>query len=369
MDKKLKKVDNLIFTTEKFPYGSPGGRRICNLLEEQILISKNSIIIILDNENINFDKFIFFESKIFKYKRFTRHNVIKFISYFYLLKRFLFYVIILFKNYEIKQTYIYSRMGFFTLLLILISKFNKTKVLIDNTEWFTIIKIPGFLNKISEFIHRFLSIRLADKYYAIGLNIRDILLRKYPKKEVQIIYPCPPQKIINTINKIKKENQYLNNLFENNEKTIFYAGSFKESDDPHFLLDVLISLSKEIGFKFIVVSQNLLKNKINSSLAKKINKLKKQLGNRRFLIYGYLNDEEFFKIIYSSNIILLPKSEYGASKFNQPMRLAEYAQFDKPILTTKIDENYKSKYSNIFSYECHESNSFKLQLKNLILNK
>ena len=44
-------------------------------------------------------------------------------------------------------------MGFFTLLLVLISKLNKTKVLIDNTEWFTILEIQGFLNKISEFIH------------------------------------------------------------------------------------------------------------------------------------------------------------------------------------------------------------------------
>ena len=260
-------------------------------------------------------------------------------------------------------------MGFFTVLLVLISKLNKSKVLIDNTEWFTIFQIPGFLNKISEFIHRFLSIRLADKYYAIGLNIRDILLRKYPRKEVEVIYPCPPKKIIKTINNIKKEKKYFNNQIENKDKTIFYSGSFKESDDPHFFLDALISLSKEISFNFIVVSESLFKNNINFSLAKKITKLKKELGNKKFLLYGYLNDEEFFKIINLSNILLLPKSEYGPSKYNQPMRLAEFAQFDKPILTTKIDENYKSNYSNIFTYECNQSSSFKLQLKNLILYK
>ena len=359
-------INYLIFTTERFPYASPGGRRICNLIESGILNDKNSIFVLV-TDHPQFEKigYKFKQVKIFNIFNNKLNFIEKFIRYLLGIIRFYIFILFILNKYKINQVYLYSRIGVFTSFLALFSKIYRIKLIVDCTEWYSVSEINGVLNKFCELIHKHITIRLADKCFAIGLNMKKILLKSYKNKDINIIYPYPPKKIKSIINILARNKNY--KLFRNRKlKTIFYAGSFKDSDDPIFLLDNILSISKEKEFKFIIISEKLKKNNLNSLIMNKVIKLKTSMNKDNFLIYGFLDDKTFFDKIIYSDILLLPRKNKGASAFNQPMRLSEYAQFKKIILTSNVDKNFISEYNNVYTYKSSDSISFQLKLKSLI---
>ena len=119
----------------------------------------------------------------------------------------------------------------------------------------------------------------------------------------------------------------------------------------------LINLSKIKDFRLVIISKNLVEKSISKKLYKKISILKNNLKNN-FYLHGYLDNEDYFKVINLSDIILLPRSNIGYSKFNQPMRLSEYSLFNKKIITTNIDKEYQNLSKDIILYNPNEKNSF-----------
>ena len=204
---------------------------------------------------------------------------------------------------------------------------------------------------------------LSDKFYTISINISKLVQSRFPNKKVFLIYPHSPKYISNLIDSIVKKNVKT----ERKLKTLIYSGSFKESDDPLFLLNNLITLSKLRDFKLLIISKTLLDKKISNILCEKINILRNNLKDR-FHIHGYLSDAEYFRVINLADIILLPRTNYGYSKFNQPMRLYEYSLFDKKIITTYIDEEYKNISKNIILYNSKINSSF-LEIINKLLDQ
>ncbi len=360
-------INSLIFTTEKFPYASPGGRRICNLIESGVLNDKNSILVLITDYS-QFEKieYKFHKIKIFNFINKNKFNFVeKLLHYLPRIIRFYIFIFYLLNKYKINKIYLYSRIGIFTSFLALLSKIYKNQLIVDCTEWYRIDEIKGLFNKFCEVIHKHITIRLADKCFAIGFKMKQILLENFHNKDVNIIYPYPPMKIRNMINSLNK-NQNLN-LFNNKKlKTIFYAGSFKDSDDPIFLLNNILALSKEKKFKLIFISEDLKRNNLNSVIIDKVKKLKQSMLKDDFAIYGFLDDKNFFDKIMHSDILLLPRKNKGSSAFNQPMRLSEYAQFKKNILTSNVDEFYISEYDNVYIYNPSDSKSFQFKLKSLI---
>jgi len=346
------KISHIIFTSERFPIDSPGGRRVSHLIDKGLLNNLSSVLITLD---------IYKRSDIYKFPLtfnykflFVRGSfIIKFLLVLFSIVKFLFDLIYLFTFYKIKKVYIYSRFGIFTFIISLIGKLYNSEIIIDCTEWYSYNQINGFINKLQEYIHRNFSMKLSDKFYTISKNISKLIQNKYPSKKVFLIYPHSPIFIINLINSIVKKT-----INEDKKiKTLIYAGSFKESDDPLLLLNNLIRLSKLIDFKLFIISKTLVEKKISKKLYGKINILKNNLKNR-FDIYGYLSNENYFKVIHLSDIILLPRSNYGYSKYNQPMRLYEYSLFNKKIITANIDEEYQKISNNICLYDSEKKYSF-----------
>jgi len=140
-------------------------------------------------------------------------------------------------------------------------------------------------------------------------------------------------------------------------KTLLYAGSFKDSDQPELLLNSLIYLSNIRDFKLVIISKLLTDKTLSNELSDKVKILKKKLKNN-FLVFGYLKNEDYFKVINSSDVLLLPRSNYGYAKFNQPMRLFEYSLFNKIIVTSNIDKEYQKISNKIYLYGNNKKNSF-----------
>ena len=346
------KISSIIFTSEKFPIDSPGGRRVSNLIDQGLLNNLSSALITFD---------IYKRSDIYKfpltfdYKFFVLRGsfIIKLILLMGTLTKFLIDLIYLLNVYKIKRIYIYSRLGIFTFIISLLGKLYNSKIILDCTEWYEYKELNGLINKFQEYIHRNFSMLLADQFYSISINISKLIQNKYPRKKIVLIYPKSPKFIIDLINNLvhKSANK------EKKIKTLLYAGSFKDSDDPLLLLNNLISLSRLRDFKLLIISKKLFERKISKKFYEKINILKNNLKNRLH-VYGYLCDEDYFKVVNNSDILLLPRSNHGYSKFNQPMRLYEYSLFNKKIITANIDEEYQKISKEIFIYDSKIKSSF-----------
>ena len=72
---------------------------------------------------------------------------------------------------------------------------------------------------------------------------------------------------------------------------------------------------------------------------------------------AWCNDEDYFRVINSSDILLLPRSNYGYAKFNQPMRLCEYSLFNKFVITSNIDKGYQKISNKIYLYGTNKNDS------------
>ena len=84
--------------------------------------------------------------------------------------------------------------------------------------------------------------------------------------------------------------------------------------------------------------------------------MKKNLKNN-LLVFGYLNNKDYFKVVNSADILLLPRSNYGYAKFNQPMRLFEYSLFNKFVITSNIDKEYQKISNKIYLYGTNKNDS------------
>ncbi len=354
------KIKYIVFTTEKFPIDSPGGRRISSLFDQGFLNSNFSALITFDKYksshiyrfplNINYLQILHGKKFIFK-----------FINLPFILIKIFFDLINLLTLYKIEKIYVYSRLGLFTCLISILSKIYNVELIIDCTEWFDFKEVKGLSNKLQEYIHRNFSMKLADHFFAIGINIYKLIKKKYPNKKVTLIYPKSPSFIIQIINSIVKKSTP-NNL---RLKTLLYAGSFKNSDEPKLLLDSLISLSRVRDFRLVIISKILVDNLLSKELLIKVKILQNNLKNN-FLVYGYLNNKDYFNVINSSEVLLLPRSYYGYARFNQPMRLYEYSLFNKIIVTSNIDNEYQKVSNKIYLYGANETDSFFNTIKKVL---
>ena len=178
-----KEIKTIIFTTEDLPFNSPGAKRIFNLFDRGIMNPSDSFLICLGRAERGHKEFKKFKEVKFIDSILIKENTLSKILYtpysFFLLLINLIYI---FKKYNFKNSYIYSRLGIYTLPVVLISKLYKTDVYIDCTEWFLIKEMGGFFNVVQELFHRYFSMKFAESFYAISNNMMDLLKNKYPEK-------------------------------------------------------------------------------------------------------------------------------------------------------------------------------------------
>ena len=268
-----------------------------------------------------------FVNSILSYKKTFHRVLIAPISLFSLIFK-LFYLM---RKYQVKNTYIYSRLGIYTVPVVLISRLYKTRVFIDCTEWFAIKEMGGIFNIIQELLHRYISMNFAEGFYAIGNNMMNFLDKKYQGKIISLIHPSIPSFTKGIIR--NAIHNFDNNYKKNKLKKILYAGSFKKSDDQKFFLENLLDLTYQFDFQISIISKAYYSANFPKQIKSIIEDLYKNLGEK-LVIHDFLEDSMFYREIISSNIILLPRSNSGFSIYNQPLRLSEYSLFQKDILTT-----------------------------------
>ena len=137
------KIKYIIFTTEKFPIDSPGGRRISSLLDKGLLNNVFSGLITFDKYKAS-DLYEFPLTLNYINIVGEKRLIIKLVLFPVILIRFLFDLIYLFSIYKIEKIYIYSRQGIFTFLISIISKIYNSEITIDCTEWFDYKEVNGF---------------------------------------------------------------------------------------------------------------------------------------------------------------------------------------------------------------------------------
>ena len=143
------KISNIIFTSEKFPIDSPGGRRVSHLIDKGLLNNFSSALITFD---------IYKRSDIYKFPLTFNYKFlfasgsffIKFILLLVAIIKFLIDLIYLFNFYKIKKIYIYSRLGIFTFIISFFAKLYNSKIILDCTEWYNYKQINGLINKSQE---------------------------------------------------------------------------------------------------------------------------------------------------------------------------------------------------------------------------
>lgn len=225
------------------------------------------------------------------------------------------------KRYDKKNVIcIYGNIDFYFLPILIAAKFLRYKVIQDIVEdqslkseefslitrfniQFAVLFEPLFLRWVSGVI--VISSQIEKKIESINPNIQRILI---PVSAKNLSFDLLPD---------KEESDLIN---------IFYCGSFGVKDGVSLLIDAFIRLQK--------IHPNLRLTLVGTPSKDAL----QHIQNHSINIIGYLNDDDYWKCIYSSNILCMTRINSPYANAGFPFKLGEYLATGKPVLATNVGD-------------------------------
>jgi glycosyltransferase involved in cell wall biosynthesis len=111
--------------------------------------------------------------------------------------------------------------------------------------------------------------------------------------------------------------------------TIFYCGSFGVKDGVELLLEAFVRSQK--------VHPNLRLTLVGTPSNDVLKKIQ-IIQNNTINITGYLNDDDYWKCLYSSDILCMTRIDSPYANAGFPFKLGEYLATGKPVLATNVGD-------------------------------
>lgn len=340
---------NILFiSSQPFPYGMAGSKRI-RLFAEYLAINNNvKVIVAGDNNdrNVNEGK----EKKVsFEFIKFSRLQiVIDFIKVTKILKAN-------FRNNDKNVIFLYDGIGLTNFLFAIIGRKMGYKIITDIIEDHGIHKEnTGFflsiLYKINIIFERQTN-NFADGVIVISSRLKSKLNKLGVSDNMLEIIPISAENIDLEIKYKIVQSDYF---------TFVYSGSYGNKDG----LEILIEAFKEL-LKVKTEIRLLLAGKMTKKISDLI------VDEPAINYVGMIPDDEYYQFLSNADVLLMTRvnSEYANTGF--PFKLGEYLATGKPVIATRVSdiEIYLKNSQDIVLAEPSDLNSLLSAFKFVVTHK
>ena len=317
---------NFIFIGESYLGGMAGSKRIQNIINGLLKQKEVSISnLIIENPNDSKSEIIngVKNSVIFHKIRYKLTNPFTFIFYF--IKGFNF-ILKMKKVKNLNVIYCYDSPTILVLPFLLFAKIIGFKVLIDLVEDYNLLNKSNFnlTQKLKLKIYAFLEKKIFS--YADGvICISKYLIEKFTRENAKLLY-IP----INVNFELFK-----NQIRINNDKIqLFYGGSFGEKDGLTYLLQSFENVIEKYPNIELVLSGKPPKNGMKEIL----DFIDKSTFKNSIKFLGYLDDETYYTILNSSDILCMTRVDSLFANAGFPFKLGEMLATGKPVVATNVGD-------------------------------
>jgi len=216
---------------------------------------------------------------------------------------------------------VYGDIDFLTMPVIIFAKLFKFKVVVDVVEDRTLqSEALSFKAKANLYLSELLmpiTIKLIDGLVVIS----SYLKQKFEKIDSKILIKLIPVSAANLLNTppIVSDNKDIINLV--------YCGSFGVKDGLKFLLDAFDQASNKYpNLHLTLVGTPSEKIQKQVSLANNIN------------VTGYLDDSEYWKKLYSADILCMTRIDSPFANAGFPFKLGEYLATGRVVIATDVGD-------------------------------
>ncbi|MBL7918675.1 MAG: glycosyltransferase [Bacteroidia bacterium] len=335
---------NIVFLGESYLGGMAGSKRIQNLINSFLKIDTAYIsnLIIHDPNDLLPDRSTG-EKNAVKYEiiSYNIKNPFSFFRFYLNALNFLTKA----KNKNSKNIlYCYDNPTFFNYPILWYAKKKNFKIVVDIVEDYSLAKSNKVSIKKAFLLNRQKKLLLKLPEYAAGVLAISTYLKnslvEITKHKVPVMY------LPATVNFSYFSNSH---TLPSEKIKIFYGGSFGEKDGLLFLL----SAFDELAIKHNKVELVFTGKPPKAGMKYVTDHISNSKYKDRIHYLGYLNDEEYYKVMNSCDIFCMTRvdSEYAHAGF--PFKLGEMLATGKPVIATNI--------SNVSDYLANKQNAIIIQ--------
>jgi len=304
-----------------YPFGMAATMRV--RLFAEFLENKNTKVNVIISNQSNGNNQRFGENNGVKFSTLLNNKLPTFI--YYLIYPFLvFYKLFISKQEKNSNVLIiYSGINLFNLQFIVIGKLLGYKIIIDAVEDHILSteNIPplGQLNiRISDVLLPYLGFFI-DGVVVISTR----LMSKYRK-----LFKSHPIKII-PVSASNINLPLTSNIDIHKKIKMVYSGSYGHKDGIDFLINAFVEVSKNNSNLQLLLLGGPGQNIIDKVISTK---------NKNIEIFGYLPDNDYFKILGDADILCMTRVNSPYANAGFPFKLGEYLATRKSVIVTDVSD-------------------------------